>query len=90
MDDRELRQLFFPALARINPAFEPGWVTESWSFAAPYAQPIVRVGYPSTLPPHATPLPGVWLANMGHVYPQDRGQNYSLQLGERVARLAAA
>jgi hypothetical protein len=29
----------------------------------------------------------VWLANMGHVYPQDRGQNYSLALGERVAAM---
>ena len=32
-------------------------------------------------------LPGVYLANMAHVYPQDRGQNYSLRLGERMARL---
>jgi hypothetical protein len=23
---------------------------------------------------------------MAHVYPQDRGQNYSLRLGERMAR----
>ena len=41
------------------------------------------------LPPHRTPLPGVYLANMAHVYPQDRGQNYSLRLGERMARHAA-
>ena len=26
----------------------------------------------------------VFLANMAHVYPQDRGQNYSLRLGERL------
>jgi hypothetical protein len=25
---------------------------------------------------------------MGHVYPQDRGQNYSLLLGEKIARIA--
>lgn len=76
---------FLPSLARINPAFEPGWVQKAHVFQAPYAQPIVRVGYPGTLPPHRTPLPKVWLANMGHVYPQDRGQNYSVLLGERVA-----
>ena len=84
----EVAGRYLPHLARINPAFEASWVTERWSFAAPYAQPIVRLGYRGRLPPHRTPLAGVYLANMGHVYPQDRGQNYSLLLGERVARMA--
>jgi hypothetical protein len=41
--------------------------------------------YLQRLPPRRTPLPGVWLATMAHVYPQDRGQNYSIALGEEVA-----
>jgi protoporphyrinogen oxidase len=90
MSEAEIRALYLPHLNKINPAFESSWVREAWSFGAPFAQPIVRVGYPATLPPHTTPLEGVYLANMGHVYPQDRGQNYSLLLGEKVARLAAA
>jgi protoporphyrinogen oxidase len=85
MSAEEIRTLYLPALRRLNPAFDESWVTESWSFTAPFAQPIVRVGYPESLPPHTTPLPGVYLANMGHVYPQDRGQNYSLLLGEKIA-----
>ena len=27
---------------------------------------------------------------MAHVYPQDRGQNYSIMLGEKVAAMVAA
>ncbi|MCC7106193.1 MAG: FAD-dependent oxidoreductase, partial [Chloroflexi bacterium] len=77
----------WPALKRINPRFDPSWVTESWHFQAPFAQPIVRRGYPDQLAPHQTPLPNVFLANMGHVYPQDRGQNYSMLLGEDISRL---
>lgn len=88
MSAAEIAALYLPHLRTINPAFSESWVTEVWSFTAPYAQPIVRVGYPKRLPPHVTPLPNVFLANMGHVYPQDRGQNYSLLLGERIARLA--
>jgi hypothetical protein len=60
-------------------------VRERWMFQAPYAQPIVTAGYAGRLPPMKTPLPGVYLATMAHVYPQDRGQNYSMALGERVA-----
>ena len=76
-----------PALARINPSFDPTWVVDSWHYQAPFAQPVVRKGYPATLAPHKTPLANVYLANMGHVYPQDRGQNFSLLLGERMAKM---
>jgi protoporphyrinogen oxidase len=84
----QIRERYLPHLQRINPSFEPSWATETWSFAAPFAQPIVRRGYRRGLPPHRTPLNGVFLANMGHVYPQDRGQNYSLLLGEKIAEQA--
>jgi protoporphyrinogen oxidase len=84
-DEAGVLRLFQDALKRFNPAFDPAWVREHWLFQAPFAQPIVTRDYLTTLAPMQTPLPGVWLATMAHVYPQDRGQNYSLALGERVA-----
>jgi protoporphyrinogen oxidase len=77
---------FLPHVARINPAFEPGWVTESWTFAAPYAQPIVTAEYRAHIPPFETPLAGLYAANMFQVYPHDRGQNYSVTLAEDLVR----
>ena len=78
-----------PALERINPAFGPEWVTDAWSFAAPFAQPIVTVDYRDHIPPFETPVPGLWVASMFQVYPHDRGQNYSIDLADRlVAGLA--
>jgi protoporphyrinogen oxidase len=85
MSDEAVVDRFLPHLTRVNPRFDRSWVKAAHVFAAPYAQPIVGVGYRESLPPHRTPLPGVWLANMGHVYPHDRGQNYSAILGEEVA-----
>lgn len=82
---------FLPPLSRLNPAFERSWVTDAWAFAAPFAQPIVTTEYRDHIPPFATPVPGLWVASMFQVYPHDRGQNYSIALGERlVERLAAA
>jgi len=75
---------FLPRLSRLNPKFEPSWVTGSWTFAAPFAQPIVTVDYRDHIPPFATPVPGLWVASMFQVYPHDRGQNYSIALGERL------
>jgi protoporphyrinogen oxidase len=81
---------FLPHLARLNPAFERSWVTDSWAFAAPFAQPIVTVDYRDHIPPFHTPIANLWTASMFQVYPHDRGQNYSIELAERlVATLGA-
>ena len=80
----ELLREFTPALQRIRPDFDPSWVQESWLFNAPYAQPIVTTDYRQHIPPHETPLKGLWVANMFQVYPHDRGQNYSLEMANRA------
>jgi protoporphyrinogen oxidase len=81
--DAAVAQLI-PALPRINPDFDASWVTDAWSFAAPFAQPIVTVDYRDHIPPFDTPIPGLWVASMFQVYPHDRGQNYSIDLAERL------
>ncbi len=77
---------FLPHLERLNPAFELSWLTDSWMFTAPFAQPIVTVDYRDHIPPFRSPIPGLWTASMFQVYPHDRGQNYSIALAERLAR----
>jgi protoporphyrinogen oxidase len=85
--DSDVLAAFLPAVGRIRRAFEPTWIKQHWVFRAPYAQPIVTTSYLDSLPPHRTPVRGVYLANMAHVYPQDRGQNYSMRLGQHMARM---
>jgi protoporphyrinogen oxidase len=80
----EVMAEFFPHLQRIIPEFDAAWVTESWTFMAPYAQPIVTTDYREHIPPATTPLHNLWVANMFQVYPHDRGQNYSLELAEKL------
>ena len=77
---------FLPALGRINPSFDPAWVTETWMFSAPYAQPIVTPDYREHIPPFETPVPNLWQASMFQVYPHDRGQNYSIALANELAK----
>ena len=61
------------------------------SFGARFAQPIVTPGSRSTIPPFETPVPNLFIASMFQVYPHDRGQNYSIELAERlVGRLEGA
>ena len=75
---------FAPHLSRINPDFRRDWITEAWGFAAPFAQPIVTADYRDHIPPFETPIPNLWVASMFQVYPHDRGQNYSIDLANRL------
>jgi protoporphyrinogen oxidase len=86
MSPEEILAEYVPALQRINPDFRESWLTDYRMFKAPFAQPIVTLGYPDRLPGHQTPVPNLYLANMSQVYPQDRGQNYSIAMAERLVR----
>lgn len=77
---------YLPGILRLNPAFQRDWITEMWGFAAPWAQPIVTREYAQHIPPHETPIPNLYVANMFQVYPQDRGQNYSIRLANQLAQ----
>ncbi|MEX1253098.1 MAG: NAD(P)/FAD-dependent oxidoreductase [Dehalococcoidia bacterium] len=88
MDVAEIEREYLPHLTKINPQFSPDWITDRWLFKGPYAQPIVTCGYRERIPEHRTPVPGLYLATMSQIYPEDRGQNYSIAMGEKVASLA--
>jgi protoporphyrinogen oxidase len=88
MDVEEIEREYLPHLTKINPEFSPDWIVERWLFKGPYAQPIVTIGYREKIPEHRTPIDGLYLATMSQIYPEDRGQNYSIKMGELVARMA--
>jgi protoporphyrinogen oxidase len=86
MSKEEVIAGFLPHLKRINSSFSEDWITESWLFQAPFAQPIVTTEYRQHIPPLRAPLKGLWVANMFQVYPHDRGQNYSFERAERLVK----
>ena len=90
LSEEQLWALFEPALQKINPQFGPDWVTGRWLFKGPYAQPIITTEYRDKKPAHRTPIEGLYLENMTQIYPEDRGQNYSIKMGEEVAEMVVA
>ncbi|OGY08810.1 MAG: hypothetical protein A2700_00625 [Candidatus Blackburnbacteria bacterium RIFCSPHIGHO2_01_FULL_44_64] len=82
---RELLLEFAPYLKKINPGFSLKMVRKAWVFTAPFAQPVIPLDYSRKILPLTTPIRGLYLANMQQVYPWDRGTNYAVSLGEKVA-----
>jgi protoporphyrinogen oxidase len=85
LTNEEALAFALPYLRRMFPAFEPEMIMRLHSWRADYAQPLVEVGYGKLIPPHQTPIDGVYLATMAQVYPEDRGTNYAIRDGRKVA-----
>ena len=84
--NEELLDRYTPGLRKVNRGFDHSWVKRFWVFREPAAQPIVDVGYRERIPPFHTGADGLILANTTQIYPEDRGTNYSVRLGEDAVR----
>jgi protoporphyrinogen oxidase len=85
LSKEQLLERFLPALQRFNPDFSSSWVKETWLWKTNYAQPVPPVNHSKNIPPLRTPLPGLYFASMSQVYPWDRGTNFAVEIGRRVA-----
>jgi len=87
MDAEQVFETYLDGIRRINPKFDRSWVRQMWLFKDPGGQPVITTNYSRQIAPMRTGIDGLYLANTTQVYPEDRGQNYSLRLGEQVAKL---
>lgn len=87
MSDEELLDEYVPLLQIVNPRFQRSWIQQHWIFKERAAQPIISLNYSANIPPHRTPIQGLYLANTAQIYPEDRGTNYSVDLGNRIAAM---
>jgi protoporphyrinogen oxidase len=83
----ELLDLYQPHLKRINPGFDADWIEKSIVLRAEAGQPVITRNYSQRIPDHRTPLKGLYLANTLQIYPEDRGTNYSVRLGQTISRI---
>ena len=85
LSKEELLERFLPALKRVNPDFDRSWVKDTWLWKTSYAQPVPPVNHSKNIPPLRTPVPGLYFASMSQVYPWDRGTNFAVEIGRKVA-----
>lgn len=85
MTKQALLKTFLPAIRKLSPGTRLR-ITDSFMFVGPYAQPVHQQKYSTRIPKLATPITGIFMANMDYVVPWDRGTNYAVELGLRAAR----
>ena len=86
LSDDEILAEYLPHLRKLNPDFDESWIKNRWMFRERAAQPIPPLHYSKKIPDLKTPLQNLWLANTTQIYPEDRGTNYAVRLGEDVSK----
>lgn len=84
LSEKEILQEFDHLLQQLHPGYEKELIGVD-IFKTPFAQPIVPINYSKIIPPFDTPLKNIYLANIQQVYPWDRGTNYAVDLGQKIA-----
>jgi protoporphyrinogen oxidase len=77
---------YLPYIKRIVPSIRKTDIKKLFVFKTKFAQPIITLNYSRRLPTLETPIEGIYIANIQQVYPWDRGVNYAVALGRRVAK----
>jgi protoporphyrinogen oxidase len=87
--DATTREKWFAYVAKMFPEFERSAVVECHLTRFRNAQHVVDRGYEKRVPAYTTPAPNVYLANFSQIFPEDRGTNFAVREGNRVAGIVA-
>lgn len=85
--EEQVASAFFAQLRRLCPSFDPALAETKHLFRFSNAQHVVDRGYAERIPAYRTPVPGVYLANFSQIFPEDRGTNFAVREGRKVAAL---
>jgi SAM-dependent methyltransferase len=86
----EVREEWIAGLLATFPHLRRNDLTAVDVFRTPYAAPLVSVPYLPQIPPAESHLHGLLLATTAQVYPQDRGMDQGVRMGDLVARSTEA
>jgi len=84
-DDRYL-EFALEHLKRMFPEFDESWVVEHHIWRSEYAQPVTERNYSEYVPKSETPFSNAVISTMAQIYPEDRGTNYAIREGRKIAK----
>jgi protoporphyrinogen oxidase len=82
----EMLEYCIPFIQRIFPEFNRSWILSHHVWKAHFSQPVITKHYSKLIPSLETPIDDLWLCTMAQIYPEDRGTNYAVRYGRRVAK----
>lgn len=84
-DDTAYLNFSLPFIKQMFPDFAASWVLDHRVWRTPYAQAVTERNYSQYVPGQETPFTNASIATMAQIYPEDRGTNYAIREGRKVA-----
>lgn len=89
IDEEQIYKDFLAYLKNIFPNFDIKQITSKYIFRLKNAQHVVTTNYPSKIPDYKTPIKNLFLTNFSQIFPEDRGTNFAVREGEKIAAVIA-
>lgn len=80
MNEEQIKNLMIGNLSRINPEFNEDWIKNVFLFKTNTAATVCDLNFSSKIFNCKTEIENMYIANMGHVYPDERSTNNSIRI----------
>ena len=87
MNREQLLEFSVPFIKKMFNSFDEKWLEDVYLWKEPYSQPIVTKNYSERIPTYNSPIDGLYVSCMAQIYPEDRGTNYAVMQGKKVAHI---
>jgi protoporphyrinogen oxidase len=87
MDNDEIKEMMTRHLPTIYPGFQAEWVKKIYLFRTNTAATVCDLNFSIKVPNCKTPIINMFIANMSHVYPDERSTNNSIRIAANACKV---
>ncbi len=82
----EIKSQMLEPLERIYPQFDRSWVKNVYVFRTKTAAAVCGLNFSGIVPNFKTPISNLYIANMSHIYPDERSCNNSVRIAAQACK----
>jgi protoporphyrinogen oxidase len=86
MPEDQVLDLYYGQLRRLFGRDVREILNRAWVFRGRHAAPVTELGFHQLIPRFQTPLNGLFMASMCHIYPDERSVNNSIRIATELVR----
>ena len=87
MTEQEIKEQMIPPLKRINPDFSEDWIKNVYVFKTNTAATVCDLNFSERVPACQTAYQHLYVANMAHIYPDERSTNNSIRVAAEACKV---
>lgn len=87
MTEEQIKERMIPPLKKINPDFSEDWIKNIHVFKTNVAATVCDLNFSEKVPSCKTEIENLYLANMAHIYPDERSTNNSIRVAAEACQV---